>query len=132
MAVTRLGPAAKSYGDMNNEAMGDPADSTALVRLANALIKAWPPAQTLELVHAPFARGTEPPSLDPDFYAPLADLELPADVRFAAGVVHEALSVDALAVLRKLVENLVGRPVDVGAACGLGGAIANGRKRTSS
>ena len=108
------------YGDMNNEAMGDPADSTALVRLANALIKAWPPAQTLEFVHAPFARGSEPPSLDPDFYAPLADLELPADVGFAAGGVHEALSMDALIVLRNIIEGLLERPVDVGAACGLG------------
>jgi hypothetical protein len=108
------------YGDMNNEAMGDPVDSGALVRLANALIRMWPSAQTLEFVHAPFARGSEPPSLDPAFYAPLVQLELPADVRFAAGLVHEALSVDELTGLRDRVEGLVGRPVDVGAACGLG------------
>ncbi len=108
------------YGDMNNEAMGDPADSGALVRLANALIAVWPAAQTLEFVHAPFARGSEPPSLDPDFYAPLADLDLPTDVRFAAGLVHESLSVEEMKVLRDRIERLVGRTVDVGAACGLG------------
>lgn len=108
------------YGDMNNEAMGDPADSSSLVRLSNALVTAWPSAQGLEFIHAPFARGSEPPSLDPEFYSPLADLELPEGARFAAGIVHEARSVDELVVLRDLVENLVERPVDVGAACGLG------------
>jgi hypothetical protein len=108
------------YGDMNNEAMGDPVDSGALVRLANALIGMWPSAQTLEFVHAPFARGSEPPTLDPAFYAPLIQLELPADVRFAAGLVHEDLSIEELTGLLGRIEGLIGRPVDVGAACGLG------------
>lgn len=108
------------YGDMNNEAMGDPGDCGPLVRLANALVSAWPDAQRLEFVHAPFARGAEPPSLDPEFYRPLADLRLPEDVRFAAGLVHERLDTDQLLALRDRIETLVGRTVDVGAACGLG------------
>ncbi len=108
------------YGDMNHEAMGDPDDSGALVRLANAIIGAWPQAQRLEFIHAPFARGSEPPSLDPAFYDPLSGLKLPDGVRFAAGLVHEALSVDELTGLRDRVESLIGTTVDVGAACGLG------------
>lgn len=108
------------YGDMNNEAMGDPEDSGALVRLANALVAVWPEAQKLEFVHAPFARGSEPPSLEPEFYAPLSGLKLPPGVRFAAGLVHEAHGLETLVGLRDRVESLIGQAVDVGAACGLG------------
>lgn len=108
------------YGDMNHKSMGDPEDSEPLVQLANALVRAWPGAQRLEFVHAPFARGEEPPPLDPEFYAPLAGLRLPAGVRFAAGLVHEGRTVAEMVSLRDRVESLVGRRVDVGAACGLG------------
>lgn len=108
------------YGDMNNEAMGDPDDSGALVRLSNALVAAWPASQPLEFIHAPFARGSQPPSLDAAFYAPLSDLELPAETRFAAGFVHEELTAEELITLRDRIERLLNRTVDVGAACGLG------------
>lgn len=108
------------YGDMNHKAMGDPEDSGPLVQLSNALVRAWPTSQRLEFVHAPFARGQKPPPLDADFYAPLADLRLPHGVKFAAGIVHEELGLDDLGMLRDRIEGLVGRPVDVGAACGLG------------
>lgn len=108
------------YGDMNHKAMGDPKDSGPLVQLANALVRAWPAFQRLEFIHAPFARGHKPPPLDSDFYNPLADLQLAAGVRFAAGIVHEDLELDDLRMLRDRIENLVDRPVDVGAACGLG------------
>ncbi len=108
------------YGDMNHKSMGDPDDSLPMVQLANAIAAAWPAAQRLEFVHAPFARGEEPPSLDPDFYAPLARLRLPPGVRFAAGLVHERLSLDEMKDLRDRLEALIGTTVDVGASCGLG------------
>jgi len=108
------------YGDMNHESMGDPVDSAPLVKLANALAKAWPDAQRLEFVHAPFARGHEPPPLDIEFYRPLAGLRLPDSVRFAAGFVHEDRTLDELRTLRDQIEALVGSTVDVGASCGLG------------
>lgn len=108
------------YGDMNHKAMGDPEDSGPLVQLSNALIRAWPASQRLEFVHAPFARGHKPPSLDTGFYAPLADLKLPAGVRFAAGIVHEDLGLAELKMLRDRIETLFDQSVDVGAACGLG------------
>lgn len=108
------------YGDMNHKAMGDPTDSGPLVQLANALVGAWPASQPLDFIHAPFARGQKPPPLDLEFYAPLGDLRLPDGVRFAAGIVHEDVAVDDLRMLRDRIEMLVGRTVDVGAACGLG------------
>lgn len=108
------------YGDMNNESMADPDDSEPVVRLANAIVAAWPSAQRLEFVHAPFARGHEAPTLDPAFYQPLADLRLPEEVRLAAGLVHEDRSLDELRSLRDRIESLTSRTIDVGAACGLG------------
>ncbi|HSJ33628.1 MAG TPA: hypothetical protein VLB85_01050 [Acidimicrobiia bacterium] len=108
------------YGDMNHKAMGDPEDSAPLVQLSNAVVRAWPTSQRLEFVHAPFARGQKPPPLDVDFYAPLANLRLPHGMMFAAGIIHEELELDDLRMLRDRIEGLVGRPVDVGAACGLG------------
>lgn len=108
------------YGDMNHKAMGDPQDSGPLVQLSNALVRAWPASQRLDFVHAPFARGQKAPPLDADFYAPLANLRLPHGVKFAAGFVHEELGLDDLRMVRDRIEGLVGRPVDVAAACGLG------------
>lgn len=108
------------YGDMNHKSMAEPADSQPLTQLANALVDAWPAAQRLEFVHAPFARGEEPPTLDPAFYQPLADLRIPPGVRFAAGIVHEGRNLGELRALRDRIEDLVGITVDVGASCGLG------------
>lgn len=108
------------YGDMNHKSMADPEDSAPLVQLCNAIASAWPTAQRLEFIHAPFARGEEPPSLDSAFYEPLTDLRLPAGVRFAAGLIHEDRTVDEMVALRDEVENLIGGTVDLGAACGLG------------
>lgn len=108
------------YGDMNHRSMADPEDSSALVRLSNAIVSAWPKDQRLEFVHAPFARGVEPPPLEEGFYEPLDRLRLPAETRFAAGIVHERRSPEELVRLRDQIESLLGRSVDVGAACGLG------------
>lgn len=108
------------YGDMNHRSMAEPEDTRPAVLLANALVKQWPQAQELEFIHMPFGRGIEPPPLDGSFYAALAELRLPPEVRFAAGIVHEGRELDELRRLRNRIETLVGRPVDVAAACGLG------------
>ncbi|HEX7097672.1 MAG TPA: hypothetical protein VF377_00410 [Acidimicrobiia bacterium] len=108
------------YGDMNHRSMADPEDTRPAVLLANALVEAWPEAQKLEFVHVPFGRGIEPPPIDGEFYAALAELRLPPEVRFAAGIVHEGRELDELEHLRNRIETLVGRPVDIAAACGLG------------
>lgn len=108
------------YGDMNNKATGDPEDCGSLVRLANSILSAWPRSQRLEFIHAPFARGEAPPSTEFDFYAPLAELNLPYGVRFASGVVHELLDLDEQVKLRDRIDSLIGHKADVATACGLG------------
>jgi hypothetical protein len=107
-------------GDMNNRAFGTMGDVGPLVLLANALAEAWPDGRPLELVHAPFAAADRPAPTDPAFYAPLHDLRLPAGVRFAAGFVHEAQALEDQRRIRTIVEDLLGQPVVVSSACGLG------------
>ncbi len=107
-------------GDLNHKAMTGLPDITPAVLLANELAAAWPPDRTLEFIHVPFAAAQEPPTFDEAFYQPLAKLDLPASVRFVAGCIHESLSSDKQVELLRLIENHVGREVDVAAACGLG------------
>lgn len=107
-------------GDLNHEALARMRDVRPLVLLANAVVRRWPQRRRLEYVHAPFAAGDHPPPLDPDFYAPLVDLALPADVRFVAGMVHEQRTVEEQVDVLDRIERLVGRTVDVATACGLG------------
>lgn len=107
-------------GDMNNKSYSHLTDATPAVLLANALGKEFPAGRRLEFVHMPFAHGDVPPSTDAAFYAPLGDLELPDGVRFVAGFVHEAQDLDTQRRVRQLIEDRLGRPADVAAACGLG------------
>jgi hypothetical protein len=107
-------------GDMNHKAFATMRDVTPIVLLSNEVVGRWPAGRPLEFVHAPFAAAEEPPSFDPAFYEPLRDLDLPASTRFAAGFVHERVPLDQSRELLARIESLVGRPVDVSAACGLG------------
>jgi hypothetical protein len=107
-------------GDMNHRAFGRMGDATPLVLLSNAIARAWPQGRPLDFVHAPFAAADDPPSLDPAFYAPLARLALPPDVRFVAGIAHEDQPLADQRRLRDLVDRVVGRPVDISTSCGLG------------
>jgi hypothetical protein len=107
-------------GDFHHKAYGPMHDARPLVLLANALAAGWPDGRTLDYVHAPFAAASEPPIADERFYAPLAELDLPAATRFIAGFIHESLDLDAHGALLERIERLAGREVDVAAACGLG------------
>lgn len=112
-------------GDMNHRALARLRDVTPLVRLANAIARAWPEGRSLEFVHAPFAAAVLPPPSPTveggaRFYAPLAALRLPTTTRFIAGFVHETPSLGEQRETLALVESLVGRRVDVATACGLG------------
>lgn len=91
-----------------------------LVTLANTLAAMWPDRQRLEYIHTPFAAAEQPGSLDPSWYEPLADLDLPDDTRFVAGFVHEDLDIDQLREVQALIEDHAGQEVDVAATCGLG------------
>jgi hypothetical protein len=95
-------------------------DATPLVLLANALAKAWPADQKLEYIHAPFAAADKPGSLDESWYTPLKDLDLPDDVRFVAGFIHEDVKLEDQKKILAWIDDFTGREVDVAAACGLG------------
>ena len=107
-------------GDLNNESMGTPSDAGPLVVLANAIMGEWPTGRTLEFVHVPLAHGSEPPTMDPDYYAPLAQLWIPDRVRFIGGFIHEKSLIKDLVLIRDQIEFDLGRQIDVAASCGLG------------
>lgn len=107
-------------GDMEHRALGRMRDVAPMVDLANGIAKAWPAGRLLEFVHAPFAAAVEPPPNQRRFYSPLQDLRLPAGVEFVAGFVHEAHPLHAQQALRDHLDALVGDPVAVATACGLG------------
>lgn len=107
-------------GDMNNKAFSKLRDLGPAVDLANAIVSRFPQGRTLEFLHLPLAHGSIPPTTDPRFYAPLIDLDLPPGIRFIAGYAHEAQSLEEQEKVRDIVEVMVGRKVDIAAACGLG------------
>ncbi len=107
-------------GDMNNRALGLMDDVLPIVLLANDLTARWPADRPLELVHVPFAAADHPATTDPRFYAPLERISLPEHVRLAAGFVHEAQPMEDQFRIRSMVEDLIGRPVVISSACGLG------------
>ena len=107
-------------GDMNNRAFGTMRDVSPLVLLANAITSTWPAGHPLEVLHAPFAAADNPATTTANFYEPLAELRLPAGVRFAAGFVHEAQQLGRQRQIRDLIESRLAREVMIAAACGLG------------
>lgn len=107
-------------GDMNNKAFGTMRDVAPLVALSNAVVRGWPHNQPLDYIHAPFAAADQPATTDPGFYAPLTDLKVPTGIRFAAGFAHESQTLADQVTIRNVIEDRIGRTVDVSAACGLG------------
>lgn len=107
-------------GDMNHRALGRLRDTGPIVALSNAIVGRWPAGRHLDFIHAPLAEAVEPPPLEPAFYEPLRRLRLPAETRFIAGFVHEGRTLDEQRALLVLLDELVGRPVDVACSCGLG------------
>jgi hypothetical protein len=105
-------------GDMGHEAKLQPKTAAPLVTLANALQRHWPEGRTLEYLHLPLCGGQQPPSTDPGYYAPLT--KLTGEPPLVAGIAHEAQPLADQLVVRRLVEDAVGRPVDIASACGLG------------
>lgn len=127
--VTRLAAAAPEgtrfgvhlcLGDMNNRAFGTMTDVSPLVLLANAIVSGWPDGRQLDLLHAPFAAADQPATVDPSFYAPLARLQVPTGVRFAAGFAHESQPLVDQLTIRSIIDEHLGREVTIAAACGLG------------
>jgi hypothetical protein len=107
-------------GDMNNRPFATMTDVSPLVLLANAILRGWPDDRPLDILHAPFAAADQPATTDRAFYAPLRELTIPADVRFAAGFAHESQSLPDQMQIRSVIDDLLGREVVIAASCGLG------------
>lgn len=107
-------------GDMGHKAKLQLRSAQPLVVLADALQRHWPRGRRLDFVHLPMSGGDEPPSTDPAFYAPLSSLPLAPTARLVAGYAHEDQALGEQLVVRDLIEQAVGHPVDVATACGLG------------
>ena len=107
-------------GDFNHQSVTDMGSARPLVLLANACAAAWPEDRPLGWIHAPFAAAEKPGHLEEEWFEPLRELDLPEDVRFVAGFIHESLGVDDLRTVRDRIDRLTGRQVDVAATCGLG------------
>jgi len=100
--------------------VGHHVDVGPLVLLTNEIVRQWPAGRSLDLVHAPFAAANVPATTDHAFYAPLATMKLPDTVRLAAGFAHEAQSLVEQRQIRTIIDDLLGRQVEIAAACGLG------------
>jgi hypothetical protein len=126
LAVTQAAPDGTRFGlhlclgDCYHEPYATIVDVAPWVLMANAVFRGWPARRTLEYLHAPFAGAADPPPDDVNFYAPMAELELPEDVRFVAGFIHEDASSERNDEILGLIEVLLRREVDVAATCGLG------------
>jgi len=107
-------------GDMNHKSLTKLKNVGPVVQLANAIVKRWPDGRRLQYIHAPFAAADIPPTLDAAWYAPLSGLRLPESVRFVAGCIHEDLSLQDQRLVLGLIEERLGRRVDLATACGLG------------
>lgn len=108
-------------GSRRNRARAVLRDARPLVDLANAVARHWPSGRTLEYVHGPLSGTGIPASNRPEFYAPLAELDLGDGTAFYAGFVDaEATEAASMRTLH-LIETARGRPVEgVSHACGLG------------
>ncbi len=107
-------------GDMGHKAKQQLATTDPLVALATALVSSWPDGRALDYLHLPLSGGDQPPTTDPAFYAPLRRLDLGSVPTIVAGIAHEEQSVADQLVVRALVEEALGRKVDIATACGLG------------
>ena len=108
------------FGDLNNAALISAPSLDKAVHFTNDLIRRWPTKHPLAYVHFPLAEASEPPPMERSFYAPLADIELPAGTRFVAGFVHDRRTDAELREIRGHIESVRGEPVDIACSCGLG------------
>ncbi len=124
--VKRINPKARlgihmCLGDLHNKSLVKLDMEGLIVKFANQMLKKWPATHTrLEYVHFPFAEGEVAPNKNPEFYAPLKNIQLPQGTRFIAGFVHEKLSLDEHAAVLKAIETARGGQVGVACSCGLG------------
>lgn len=124
--VKRINPKARigihmCLGDLHNKSLVKLDMEGLIVKFANQMLKKWPATHTrLEYVHFPFAEGEVSPNKNPDFYAPLKNIQLPQGTKFIAGFVHEKLNLAEHETILKAIESARGGQVGVACSCGLG------------
>ena len=109
-------------GDLGHRALRQLTSTAPLACLTTALVRAWPAGRSLEFVHLPLSGGDAPPPVDPAFYASLRALRgvVPEHVQLVAGLVHEEQAEQDQVRVLAVVEEALGRRVDVATSCGLG------------
>lgn len=108
------------FGDLNNKSLIHPKDLQPLVTFVNKCIAQWPKDRPLNYIHLPLAEGNIGPKLNPAYYQPLSNLNIPMGTRLVAGFVHENNNMEELKHLLIHLDEICGRPVDIACSCGLG------------
>ncbi|MFI9400734.1 hypothetical protein [Nocardia sp. NPDC052316] len=107
------------FGSLDDKPAITPRSTAAVVALANAIARYWPAGRHLDFIHFPIGDGKQAP-VRPQYYAPLARLELPAATRVVAGLVHPAQPLAQAQQGLAAAEAAYGDMVDVASPCGLG------------
>ena len=111
------------FGDLNNEALTKADALDKMVLFSNRLVEKWPTTHTLRYLHYPLAEAADPPPLQADYYRALKAINLPPNVRFVAGFVHDKRSEAEHQQLLGIIEGIRRHTVDVACSCGLGRRI---------
>ncbi|MCH5583710.1 hypothetical protein MK805_01830 [Shimazuella sp. AN120528] len=123
--VRQLNPIGKiglhlCFGDLNNLPITHAKTLNKMVYFINQLIKKWPKTHELSYIHFPLAEAKTPPPLEKSYYEPLKQIQLPEEIRFIAGFVHEKRSIEELQQILSHIEEVRNQQVDVACSCGLG------------
>lgn len=118
------------YGSLDDKPAVSPRSAAGVVALANAIARYWPAGRRLEFIHMPIGDGKQAP-IRPQYYAPLARLELPATTRVIAGLAQPAQPIAQARQALAVAESAYGGPLDVAAPCGLGRYTTVDRARTA-
>jgi hypothetical protein len=89
--------------------------------LTTAIVRRWPAGRVLNAIHLPIGDVTHPAPVDPDYYAPLRWLNVPARVVLIAGLANLHVQDSQQRAALRIAELATGRELGVSTPCGLGG-----------
>lgn len=102
------------YGDAGHKHFAEPRDTAHMVELANALATAVP--RNIHWIHMPVPRQRT----DPAYFAPLRDLDAPAETELYLGLIHLTDGIAGTARRIKAAEQGFGGVFGVATECGFG------------
>lgn len=123
--VRQLNPIGKiglhlCFGDLNNLPITHAKTLDKMVYFVNLIAEKWPKTHHLSYMHFPLAEAKNPPPLEKSYYEPLKQIQLPEEIRFIAGFVHESRSIEELRQILSNIEEVRNHTVDIACSCGLG------------